>query len=521
MPSDRQTPLDLSPPPARHRGRRLGRRRALTGPGGRGRQAPRPPPPQAPADVVVIGAGFAGLTAARELAPPGRSVVVLEARDRVGGRAQPDARRRRRHRARRDLRRPDAGPHPRARQGARRRHVPDLRHRQQRLPRPGHAARPTRHGPAGTAPLDPTILAELAAARRAARPDGDRGPGRRAVDRGQRRRVRRPDARDVDQPEHDATERFRRPGPRRHAADLRRRAARAVACSSCSSTSPRPATSRTPARSSATSTPATARRCTASTAARSGSREVAAQARAAVVLQLAGAADRPGRRRRHASTRDRLTVKAKRVIVAIPPTLAGRIDYEPGAAGGRDQLTQRFAQGTLTKVAASTTRRSGATRASPARRSATRRARQRDLRRLAARTARPGIIFGFVGGDEARASRSARRADGARPWCSATSSTFFGAEAAQPDRVLRDRVDERAVDPRLPGRRSRARATLPPTAPALREPIGPHPLGRHRDLDVLERLHGRRRALGRARRGRGARPPVSGRVRASQSRFPR
>jgi monoamine oxidase len=38
------------------------------------------------ADVCVVGAGYAGLTAARRLHQAGRTVVVVEARDRVGGR---------------------------------------------------------------------------------------------------------------------------------------------------------------------------------------------------------------------------------------------------------------------------------------------------------------------------------------------------------------------------------------------------------------------------------------------------
>jgi monoamine oxidase len=52
------------------------------GDGPRGLQGPLP----AAVDVVVVGAGIAGLVTAREVARSGRSVLVVEARDRVGGR---------------------------------------------------------------------------------------------------------------------------------------------------------------------------------------------------------------------------------------------------------------------------------------------------------------------------------------------------------------------------------------------------------------------------------------------------
>jgi monoamine oxidase len=46
---------------------------------------------------------------------------------------------------------------------------------------------------------------------------------------------------------------------------------------------------------------------------------------------------------------DGLLVTAKRAIVAVPPALAGRIDYDPPMPGYRDQLTQRVPAGSVIK----------------------------------------------------------------------------------------------------------------------------------------------------------------------------
>jgi monoamine oxidase len=49
---------------------------------------------------------------------------------------------------------------------------------------------------------------------------------------------------------------------------------------------------------------------------------------------------------------DRVSVTARRAIVAVPPTLAARIAYEPALPAVRDGLTQRMAQGSVVKCMA-------------------------------------------------------------------------------------------------------------------------------------------------------------------------
>ena len=47
---------------------------------------------------------------------------------------------------------------------------------------------------------------------------------------------------------------------------------------------------------------------------------------------------------------DTQTIGGRYAIVTVPPVLAGRIEYEPSVSVGRDQVTQRFAMGAAVKV---------------------------------------------------------------------------------------------------------------------------------------------------------------------------
>jgi monoamine oxidase len=98
---------------------------------------------------------------------------------------------------------------------------------------------------------------------------------------------------------------------------------------------------------------------------------------------------------------DRYVNRARRVIVALPPALAGRIQYEPALPALRDGLTQRLAQGHLIKVQAVYERPfwrgdglNGTSISDTGPCNVT--------FDSSPRSGSPGVLLGFVGGDEAR-----------------------------------------------------------------------------------------------------------------------
>jgi monoamine oxidase len=129
-----------------------------------------------------------------------------------------------------------------------------------------------------------------------------------------------------------------------------------------------------------------------------------------------------------------LAVRAQAAIVAIPPTLAGRISYDPPLPGRRDQLTQRMPQGTVIKTMAIYERPfwreqglsgQAASDIGPA----------RVVFDNSPPDGTPGVLLGFLEGRLAR-QWGARPAAERRAAVLAGHARLFGERAARPERFI-------------------------------------------------------------------------------------
>ena len=128
------------------------------------------------------------------------------------------------------------------------------------------------------------------------------------------------------------------------------------------------------------------------------------------------------------------TWHAKRVIVALAPTLAGRIDYEPALPALRDQLTQRVPQGSIIKVEAVYPepfwRAQGLSGSSYSDRGPI-----HFTYDNSPPGGRPGVLLGFVGGSEARRLSAASPAARRHAFL-ASFVSLFGSAAGRPGTLL-------------------------------------------------------------------------------------
>jgi monoamine oxidase len=165
----------------------------------------------------------------------------------------------------------------------------------------------------------------------------------------------------------------------------------------------------------------------------------------------------------------RFLVRARRVIVAIPPTLAGRINYDPVLPPARDQLTQRVPQGTLMKVTAVYERPFW---------------RDQGLTGTAAsipgavnfciddspRSGERGTVFGFIGGDNARHFMTKSRSE-RRKAVLGQFSNFFGPQALHPREYFESNWASQKWSRGCPVG-IYGPGTLLGFGPAIREPVG-------------------------------------------------
>jgi monoamine oxidase len=166
---------------------------------------------------------------------------------------------------------------------------------------------------------------------------------------------------------------------------------------------------------------------------------------------------------------DRLTVKAQQAIVALAPTLAGRLRYQPALPGRRDQLTQRFPMAAVIKVHCIYDRPfwreeglSGLAIGTPGALSA--------VLDNSLEDGKFGVLVGFVHGEQAL-EWSAKGAEERRAELLACFTRFFGPQASQPNEYLEQSWGEEAYI------RGGYAGYLPPGAwtscgEELRKPVG-------------------------------------------------
>ena len=418
--------------------------------------------------MVVVGAGFAGLTAARQLVRAGRSVVVLEARNRVGGRV-----------VNHDLGGGAVSERGGTFVGPTQDHVMALARElgvgtfdtydtgDNVYINGGQRSTYNDTGPTGTAPLDPVILPELALTVQQLDQMSTQVPVSAPWDS--------PHAGEWDGEtleswinSNTATPQFRRLVP--------------VATRPIFGCEPRDLSLLYVlfyiASSGNESNPGTFER-------NFDTRQGAQQSRffggsQLIALRMAAQLGRrvvlrsPVRRIEQVSggvrvTSDRAAVSAKRCIVALPPSLAGRIDYSPDLPSDRDQLTQRVPQGTMTKVAAVYDRPFW---------------RDEGLTGTAVNadgfvtatfddsppSGRPGVVFGFVGGDKARTFNRMSPADRRRTVLSEYQS-FFGPQAGSARDYFETNWAAETWSRGCPVA-TYGTGTLVAFGPSLREPVG-------------------------------------------------